>query len=67
MASASTLEGISKGMPITAHLPIQKMSTAPIKPEGGLLSFLRRHFFLMLPVLLTFFVLAVILFFALSR
>ena len=54
-------------MDITSHLATQKMSTTRTKAEGELQSFLRRHFFLMLPVLLTFFVLAVILFFALSR
>jgi hypothetical protein len=52
-------------MPIASPLPIQKMSTKQIKAEGGLRSFLRRHFYLLLPVLLTFFVLAVVLLFAL--
>ncbi len=41
------------------------MSTNQIKAEGGLWSFLCRHIYLLLPVLLTFFVLAVILSFAL--
>ena len=67
MASAWTLEAISKGMQITSHLPMQKMSTGRIEAEGGLRSFLRCNFYLLLPVLLTFFVLGVILMFALSR
>jgi hypothetical protein len=54
-------------MIIASHLPIQKISTEQIKAEGELRSFLHRHFYLLLPVLLTFFVLAVILFFALLR
>ena len=54
-------------MHIASHLPIQKMSTKQTEDEGGLWSLLRRHIYLLLPVLLTFFVLAVILLFALSR
>jgi len=54
-------------MTTDSHLAIQKVSTTGIEAEGGLGAFLRRHFYLMLPVLLTFFVIAVFLLYALNR
>ena len=54
-------------MPYASVLAIRKMVTKRIKAEGGVGPFLLLHSDLVLLILLSFFAVAVCLFFALSR
>lgn len=60
-------EALHRSVPYASVLAIRKMVTKRIKAEGGVGPFLLLHSDLVLLILLSFFAVAVCLFFALSR